>query len=310
MLVKAPPEPRGIVHFLGGAFAGAAPALAYSLLIDRIVLSGYTVVATPYAVTFDHGTCARRVHARFAGTLRELRSDSGSRWAAPEGARVHGVGHSNGALLHLLVGALCDPPNASNALISYNNRSVKEAVPVPLGAAQPVLERLRARGRLEAQAAQAATQALGGLRAAADLARAPPGWPEALGQLAPALEQLGSVLDEVGDGSFDFTPTPEEAHALISSSYKVPATLLVQFDDDTIDQSREMAAALRGRNARGISSLRLPGTHVTPVAPSLGWVPQGPLTVSAALALAAQGVAQAGAHRLADQVNLWLERNS
>jgi hypothetical protein len=46
------------------------------------------------------------------------------------------------------------------------------------------------------------------------------------------------------------------------------------------------------------------------VAPSLGWDVQGPLTVSGALALAAQGVAQADAHRLADQVNLWLERNS
>ncbi len=35
---------------------------------------------------------------------------------------MHGVGHSNGALLHALIGALLAPPNASNALISFNNK--------------------------------------------------------------------------------------------------------------------------------------------------------------------------------------------
>lgn len=55
-------QPRGVVHFLGGAFAGAAPQLAYQALINWVAEAGYTVVATPYAVTFRHLDCATRVH--------------------------------------------------------------------------------------------------------------------------------------------------------------------------------------------------------------------------------------------------------
>jgi len=55
-------QPKGIVHLLGGAFAGAAPQLAYQFLINWVANAGYTVVATPYAVTFRHLDCAARVH--------------------------------------------------------------------------------------------------------------------------------------------------------------------------------------------------------------------------------------------------------
>lgn len=44
---------------------------------------------------------------------------------------VVGVGHSCGALLHMLITSLFpDTPRAANALISYNNRGVAEAVPL------------------------------------------------------------------------------------------------------------------------------------------------------------------------------------
>ena len=43
---------------------------------------------------------------------------------------VVGVGHSCGSLLHMLITSLFpDTPRAANALISYNNRGVGEAVP-------------------------------------------------------------------------------------------------------------------------------------------------------------------------------------
>lgn len=59
-----PPEsyrPRGIVHFLGGAFAGATPQLLYPGLICQLSKAGYAVISTPYAVTFRHLDCAQRV---------------------------------------------------------------------------------------------------------------------------------------------------------------------------------------------------------------------------------------------------------
>ena len=53
---------KATVHFLGGAFAGASPQLIYPLLLQTLAQAGYTVVSTPYAVTFKHLDCARAVH--------------------------------------------------------------------------------------------------------------------------------------------------------------------------------------------------------------------------------------------------------
>ena len=61
--VIAPPQgrPKGTVHFLGGAFAGASPQLIYPLLLQLLARAGYTVISTPYAVTFKHLVCAGAV---------------------------------------------------------------------------------------------------------------------------------------------------------------------------------------------------------------------------------------------------------
>lgn len=53
---------KGICHFLGGAFACAAPQVVYPLMIDSLVASGYTVIATPFAITFKHRECAIKLH--------------------------------------------------------------------------------------------------------------------------------------------------------------------------------------------------------------------------------------------------------
>ena len=48
-------------------------------------------------------------------------------WMVPRGLPVHGIGHSNGALLHLLIGSQGRSENASNVIISYNNKCVLKA---------------------------------------------------------------------------------------------------------------------------------------------------------------------------------------
>lgn len=122
--VAAPPagkRPRGTVHFLGGAFAGAAPQVLYNLLMTNLAAAGYTVVATPYEVTFKHADCAKRVKEQFDSDLEALRAAGRRAWV-PEKAPVCGVGHSNGALLHLLIGSLYQAPAAANVVISFNNK--------------------------------------------------------------------------------------------------------------------------------------------------------------------------------------------
>jgi hypothetical protein len=47
-------------------------------------------------------------------------------------------------------------------------------------------------------------------------------------QLLPLLNQLNPAVDELADGTRDFTPTPEESRAIISDGYSVPGTLLVR----------------------------------------------------------------------------------
>jgi Protein of unknown function (DUF1350) len=68
---------------------------------------------------------------RFAATLAELRAMEGP-WAVPQGVAVHGVGHSNGALLHLLITSLLDSSKASNVIISFNNKWTPPPPPGPL----------------------------------------------------------------------------------------------------------------------------------------------------------------------------------
>jgi hypothetical protein len=117
-------RPRALIHFLGGAFVGASPHVSYRYLLERLAAHGYLVVATPYDLSFDYLATCDGVIARFEKIAGPLARAYG---ALP----VIGVGHSCGALLQLLITSLFpDTPRAANALISYNNKPVSEAIPV------------------------------------------------------------------------------------------------------------------------------------------------------------------------------------
>lgn len=51
--------------------------------------------------------------------------------AVPENVPTHGIGHSNGSLMHLLIGSFFQAPYDSNVLLSYNNKEVDDAIPIP-----------------------------------------------------------------------------------------------------------------------------------------------------------------------------------
>jgi acetyl esterase/lipase len=115
--------PRALLHFLGGAIVGAVPHVAYRYLLERLAAKGYLVIATPYNLSFDHLQTCDMVIQRFERIAPTLARQYG---AIP----VVGVGHSCGALLQLLITSLFpDTPRAANALISFNNKPVKGAVP-------------------------------------------------------------------------------------------------------------------------------------------------------------------------------------
>ena len=103
---------------------GKAPHISYRYLLERLAAKGFLVVATPYDLSFDHLKTCDAIISRFERVARLLARTYG---ALP----VVGMGHSCGALLQVMITSLFpDTPRAANALISFNNKPVSEAVPL------------------------------------------------------------------------------------------------------------------------------------------------------------------------------------
>ena len=81
------------------------------------------IVATPFDLSFDQLATCDYVLTKFEAVAPMLAKQYG---ALP----VVGIGHSCGALLQVLISSLFpDTPRAANALLSFNNKPVSEAVP-------------------------------------------------------------------------------------------------------------------------------------------------------------------------------------
>lgn len=115
--------PRAVLHFLGGALVGASPHITYRYILEKMAAKGYLIIATPYQLSFDHLETCDEVISKFELMAPDIARQYG---ALP----VVGIGHSCGALLQLLITSLFpDTPRAANALVSFNNKPVTEAIP-------------------------------------------------------------------------------------------------------------------------------------------------------------------------------------
>jgi Protein of unknown function (DUF1350) len=124
--VCIPRQPRAVIHFLGGAFVAAAPHLTYRLLLEDLGKQGYATISTSFINTFDHRAIASEVYNSFEDTLELLQRQR----YLPPNIPVYGIGHSMGCKLHLLIGSMYDVNRAGNILISFNNFSARDAVPL------------------------------------------------------------------------------------------------------------------------------------------------------------------------------------
>lgn len=102
------------------------PHTAYRTLLTRLAARGYIILATPYTLSFNYLSTLSSLLTPYGRATTALALDYGP-------LPVIGVGHSAGALLHLLAGALFrdDADKAANILISWNNKSAADAVPLP-----------------------------------------------------------------------------------------------------------------------------------------------------------------------------------
>ncbi|KMZ58079.1 hypothetical protein ZOSMA_7G01100 [Zostera marina] len=275
-----PTKPLAIIQFFGGAFIGAIPEVTYSYLIELLAKQGFLIVSVPYDVTFDHSLAASEVHRRFNSCLDNLMSFglpyAGLKASDLEGLPLYSIGHSNGALLQVLVGSYFSHrlPKA-NAIISFNNRPASEAVPYfeqfgPLvHQATPIIDE----SPIYTLAASATGDALnvildvaGALTVGSD--------PNAIVSLNKFVDQLPAVLNQVSQGISEFRPTPSENREFIKQSYNVPHTLLVKFSDDGIDESDLLESILRPRVdaiCGKLENVILSGNHITPCTQDIKW---------------------------------------
>jgi acetyl esterase/lipase len=116
---------KAVIHFIGGAFVGAAPHIAYSTLLERLVSRGYCVVATPFDLSLNYLETTSHITERWEAVEMSLALAYGT-------VPVIGLGHSAGALFHSIASSLFDEasPKAGNILISFNNKSIRDAIPL------------------------------------------------------------------------------------------------------------------------------------------------------------------------------------
>jgi hypothetical protein len=327
-ILRPPPNqpPRALLHFLGGALVGASPQLTYRYLLERLSSNGYLIVATPYQLSFDHLTTCDEIIDKFERVAPMLAREYG---AVP----VVGLGHSCGSLLHVLITSLFpDTPRAANALMSYNNRGVGEAVPffeeliVPLFSdkdrngsrlikAAITVAREKYNGRVPSDDAllnlikelpspipgQSINSLLGDGLLSPSLISIPKPLRESLTNLfteptfdaltnvgiTPLLlqslditQQIPKLIDEVEEGARDFVPTPDAMSAAARRAYRCRRTLLMQFENDSLDDSEKLESYLR--EAESVMKMKRPmitidlqrkvldGNHATPLLGPLG----------------------------------------
>lgn len=254
-------SPRCVVHFIGGAFVGAAPQLAYRPLLEALASRGALIVATPFATGFDHLRTADEIYFKLSRCLKAL---GPSAQMLPS----FGVGHSLGSLMHLLICSRYVVPRAGNVLMSFNNRPATDSIPFLSPFIAPSA---RALGPLLSQLATSPLRS--GVEQWVEVLKGLS--PGVVKQVIPVLEQLTPIYLDVSQGTQEFSPPPEESRSLIRGGYAVGRNLLLRFSGDSIDETPSLASVLQSSAAASSLELTLkilPGDHVRPLQQDLNKV--------------------------------------
>lgn len=261
-------KPKRFVHFLGGAFVGVSPRLFYEGFLQNLAENCEAIViATPYQLSFDYDAMADAAAARFERTVSQLTTE----YPVCTDLPVVAVGHSCGALLHALL-ACAGADYQACVLMSFNNKPISDAIPVPLPDSPRNLQlRELARSNLEAlladenieetlKTAKAVLQNVGVDASGSN--------PELAQRAAPVVSQFGPLLGSVVDGKKEFSISREEIFDRLSSAFPV-RTLVVQFANDFTDDSNDLTSCIQ-LGGQEVKLLRFPGGHTSPLDPPVG----------------------------------------
>ncbi|MEI6360387.1 MAG: DUF1350 family protein [Synechococcus sp. ELA619] len=123
-----PPQPQGLVEFIGGSYLAASPQLSYRRLLEALARRGLAIRAFSYVPGFDHQDQANGAWKAFRRAREAMPLGPQALEAGPEGKALR-LGHSLGCKLHLLAP---DNGRGSSALVSlsFNNFSADRSIPL------------------------------------------------------------------------------------------------------------------------------------------------------------------------------------
>mmetsp|Transcript_21189 Transcript_21189/g.31583 ORF Transcript_21189/g.31583 Transcript_21189/m.31583 type:complete len:278 (+) Transcript_21189:96-929(+) len=184
------------------------------------------------------------------------------------------MGHSCGSLLQLILSSQSESeslPRAANVLISYNNKPVKDAIPAFEELVTPAALRLTspsgADGPVLRSTIRQIQDRLKDAEALGSTGLFPPIYNNEilpfLKQTLSPLDQLPGLFERIANGVSDFSPTTLQILDGARAGYKIPKTLLVKFNDDSIDETEKIGSVLRAIDS-SVETLQIEGTHVTP----------------------------------------------
>lgn len=284
--ILQPPEgtqPKGIVHFLGGPFVGAAPHLSYRHLLETMANSGLIIVATPYNLDLDYLRTCDGIVEKFDKAKKTLVEAHGP-------LPIIGMGHGGGALLHALLSSLFpDMHKDLNILISFTNRPASHAIPAFHEVVVPFSKQIMSGDFPSRNLRRVVSSVRRIVDAAVNVLSESILSPSIVSEdLVPLLrqgfqliDQVPALMKEIADGKQEFSPSPENIEEVLRVMYRAKKTLLVQFDNDNVDATAELETLLKESNSimrmklnrplenMEIERKRFTGSHVTPLTQNL-----------------------------------------
>jgi hypothetical protein len=283
-------SPRCVIHFCGGTFFGSYPKLWYRQLLEGIVRHmSCVVVATSIPVKLlnnplQHVKLSKRIQRQFRAAYQNVVVDEYGQEDL-ENVPIVGLGHSLGARLLTVLATLDDstkfPPYAAYILMSFTNQPTSASIP----GMQLLLTKSR---KLESEQRQAKGARIldddevheernGRKRRRRrqkyfdddddDLDEE---WDELMSEMQDAFaEQTQRIRNALTPRlkELEFYPSPDQLWKALKDDkrYRIPNTLIVQFDEDEIDQSPRLTDCLLQNESLDLKYARLQGAHLTPI---------------------------------------------
>lgn len=264
-------RPTSVIHFCGGTWLGSAPHIWYGkFLQDLVKHTSSVVIATSIPITvlntLDHVRLAKKIARQFEAAYEEIVLDEYG--VLHNTTPTIAIGHSLGSRLLVVRSTLGErvgsprlpPPYRCSVLMSFTNHAAAAGIP---GLNQLYQSALSVQDRRAEPPRGSRRKRRGRDRYNDDLGAL---WNQVAESFQEGTKAVRSALTPSPD-ALEFYPAPDDLWDAVTPNkggrYGIPHTLVVQFDDDTVDQSSKLATTLPG----DVRFCRLRGTHLTPVCP-------------------------------------------